>query len=147
MWDMSSCDYELWRERDYEIPIMRPILETVLRFQIFTVLIMIVSTERRRMTGNGTDSLQCTESDTRICFLQLNNSTVVLSLWCLLCISLMDVCLRLGVGSFANRPFLIQCSDTFLQYCLCRHFFRIYCTLQMLQCTVYNKFRNSSRVW
>ncbi len=84
MWGMSSCDYELWRERDYEILIMQPILENVPQFQIFTVLIMIVSTEGRRMTGNHTDSLHCTKPDTKICFLQLNN-------WGALC-CLFDIC-------------------------------------------------------
>lgn len=46
---------------------MWPILENVLQFQIFTVLITIVSAEGRRMTGNHTGSPHCSKSDCSIC--------------------------------------------------------------------------------
>lgn len=100
MWDMSSCDYEPWR--DYEILIMQPILENVPRFQIFTVLIMTVSTEGKRMTGNHTDSLHCTKPETRTCLLQLNNWAPLCCLWYVLCTSSVDVCFYLRDTCFCK---------------------------------------------
>lgn len=65
---IMSCDE---RGGDYEIPIMRPILENAPPLQIFTVLITIASAEGRRMTGNHTDSSHCADPD--VSFLPLNN--------------------------------------------------------------------------
>lgn len=65
---IMSCDK---RGGDYEIPIMRPILENAPPLQIFTVLIMIACAEGRSMTGNHTDSSYCADPD--ISFLPLNN--------------------------------------------------------------------------
>lgn len=67
MWGISLYDYELWQERDYEILIMWPISRNGPQFQIFTVLITIVSAEGRRKTGNYSGSPHCSRADRSVC--------------------------------------------------------------------------------
>lgn len=65
VWDVSSCDYELWRQADCEILIMRPILEcaSIPDLHGFDHDIQL----RGRTPGNPADSLHCTKLHTRKC--------------------------------------------------------------------------------